>query len=82
MPVEYANGSKGEIWTDKYIDEEMLGVTFESGPDDPKVGEPLNVTLSLVFWPTPQYEKLQPGATFTVREGPQIVGFGKVLHWH
>jgi hypothetical protein len=79
MPVEYADGTRGEHWTDKYIDEEMLGVAFESGPDNPQVGKPLIVTLLLMYWPYPGYEKLQPAATFTVREGSKIVGFGRVL---
>jgi hypothetical protein len=81
MPVEYADGSKGESWTDRFINEEMLGVSFEAGPEKPRLGEALAVTLFLMYWPALQYEKLQAGATFTVREGPHIVGFGRVLRW-
>jgi hypothetical protein len=32
-----------------------------------------------MYWPGEKYEQLIPGATFTVREGPKIVGFGQVL---
>lgn len=81
MPVTYSDGSKGEIRTDRYIDEELLGVQFDEGPPQPEVETPLLVTLSLMFWPHPGYDKLQPGSTFTVREGPTIVGYGKVLRW-
>ena len=82
MPVEYADGSKGEQWTDKYIDEEHLGVIFESGPDSGEVGKPLTITVSLPFWsPIPEFEKFEPGVTFTLREGSVIVGFGRALRW-
>jgi hypothetical protein len=82
MPVEYADGTKGERWTDKYIDEEYLGVRFESGPENGKVGEVLVVTLLVPFWTdTPEYKKLRPGVTFTLREGGTIVGHGKLLKW-
>jgi len=82
MPVEYADGSKGEHWTDKYIDEEYLGVRFETGPENGKAGEQLIVTLLLPFWSDdPVYEKLHPNLTFTLREGGTIVGYGKMLRW-
>jgi hypothetical protein len=82
MPVEYADGTKGEEWTDKYIDEEYLGVRFESGPANGKLGEPLIVTLLVPFWSDdPIYKKLSPSATFTLREGGTIVGHRKMLRW-
>jgi hypothetical protein len=31
-----------------------------------------------MYWPNVSYDSLVPGATFTVREGPHIVGFGIV----
>jgi hypothetical protein len=34
--------------------------------------------LVLVYWPHPVYESLVPGATFTIREGAQVVGYGQV----
>ena len=37
------------------------------------------MTLRLMYWPDEPYDELLPGATFTVRGGPKIVGFGKVL---
>ena len=42
------------------------------------LAEPLNHTPADA-WPAERYEQLVPGATFTVREGPKIVGFGQVL---
>ena len=32
-----------------------------------------------MYWPEEKYEELVPGATFTLREGSKIVGFGRVL---
>jgi hypothetical protein len=32
-----------------------------------------------MYWPDEKYSEVLPDATFTVREGPKIVGFGKVL---
>ncbi|HJW41533.1 MAG TPA: hypothetical protein VJ476_09935 [Rhizomicrobium sp.] len=82
MPVEYADGRKGEQWTERYIDEEYLGVFFEGGPDNGAPGQPLLVTLLLPFWSEcSEYKKFQPGVDFTLREGSHIVGYGKALRW-
>jgi hypothetical protein len=32
-----------------------------------------------MYWPDEDYSNIVPGATFTLREGPKVVGFGKVL---
>jgi hypothetical protein len=44
-------------------------------------GETVEVTLALMYYEEPDvlYENVVPGATFTVREGPTIVGYGAVL---
>lgn len=81
MPITYADGTTGESWTDRYLDEEYLGVMFEAGPTAPELETALSVRLLLIFWPHPNYEKLQPDITFTVREGPNVVGYGKVIRW-
>jgi hypothetical protein len=82
VPVEYADGTRGEEWAENYGVEEHLGVFFESGPEDGRIGEPLLVTLLLPFWQAiPEYGKFQPGATFTLREGATIVGYGKAIRW-
>jgi hypothetical protein len=61
------------------LTEEHIGVTFHSGPEEVKIDEELRVELLLMFYPHPAYNKLQSGATFTVREGPHIVAYGLVL---
>jgi hypothetical protein len=35
--------------------------------------------MALVHAPAELYDKVQPSATFTLREGPKIIGFGQVL---
>jgi hypothetical protein len=44
-------------------------------------GETAEVTMALMYYyePNVSYEDVVPGATFTLREGPSIVGYGTVL---
>ena len=77
--VENPDGSKRTAISDRWLAEEYAGVSFDTGPNDFEFDVSIRVKLSLMFWPGPQYEKVQPRATFTVREGATIVGFGKVL---
>ena len=60
------------------IQEAYLGVAFVSGPESIEPGEPFLAKLLLMYWPHPMYESLVPGATFTIREGAQVVGYGRV----
>lgn len=79
--VEYADGSKGLRTSNNWIDEQYLGVSFDTAPDQVHLNEPIRLKLSLMFWPHPNYEVLQPGQHFTVREGATVVGFGEVIRW-
>jgi hypothetical protein len=60
------------------IRETHLGVAFLSGPERVEAGEPFLAELALIFYPHPAYDSLAPGVTFTIREGPKVVGFGEV----
>ena len=60
------------------IQETYLGVVLLSGPDRLEFGEQYLVDLGLMYYPQVAYESVVPGATFTIREGPHIVGFGQV----
>jgi len=42
-------------------------------------GDTAEVKLALMYFPEEPYDEVQPEATFTVREGPLIVGYGVVL---
>jgi len=55
-----------------------LGVAFVGGPSGVVAGEPFVADLALMYWPNVSYDSLVPGAAFTVREGPHIIGFGSV----
>ncbi len=61
------------------VAERYLGVLVADAPDEIAPGGSAEVTLRLMYWPEESYEDLIPGATFTLREGPKIVGFGKVM---
>jgi translation elongation factor EF-Tu-like GTPase len=60
------------------IQETYLGVAFLSGPEKVEPGESFMAELVLMYWPHPVYDSLVPGATFTVREGAKVVGYGQV----
>jgi hypothetical protein len=60
------------------VRETYLGVAFESGPDLLCFGETVNASASLLYYPSPEYDSVVAGAEFTIREGPRIVGFGRV----
>ena len=82
VPVTYSDGTTGEVWSDNCLVEMNLRVLFESGPDDAQIGKPLIERLAFPSWSaSPEWENLQPGATFTIREGSNIVGYGKALRW-
>ena len=60
------------------LTENYLGVIFVGGPDMMEPGDSANVKLALMYFPEYPYDEVQPGATFTVREGPLIVGYGVI----
>jgi len=58
--------------------ENYLGVMFVGGPDAMEPGDTADVRMALMYFPEQPYDEVQPGATFTVREGPLIVGYGAI----
>lgn len=66
------------ITVGNFIQETYLAVTFLSGPEKVEPGEPFLAELLLTYYPIPEYEPLIPGATFTIREGAKVVGYGQV----
>jgi len=61
------------------LTENYLGVMFVGGPESMEPGNSAEVMLALMYFPEYPYHEVQPGVTFTVREGPLIVGHGVVL---
>jgi hypothetical protein len=61
------------------ITEEYLGILITDAPDELAPGNNAELTLVLIYWRDETYSNVVPGATFTLREGPKVVGFGEVL---
>ena len=59
--------------------EDYLGVQFIGGPKSPEFNRQHRYTLRLMYHPTVDYTAVVDGATFTVREGGRIVGYGTVV---
>lgn len=57
----------------------LLGVAFRRAPLKLSPGDTATVRMDLMYHPQVDYRELTPGTTFTVREGPRIVGHGRVL---
>jgi hypothetical protein len=66
------------LFVNNVAQETYLGVAFLDGPTNVVAGQTFIAELALMYWPNVSYDWLVPGATFTVREGPNIVGFGTV----
>jgi translation elongation factor EF-Tu-like GTPase len=58
--------------------EHYLAVEFIGGPDSSTPGTSSKVAMLLSYFPRVDYAAVQDGATFTIREGSRIVGFGVV----
>src|SRR5262245_27204039 len=74
-----AHQRKAIIGPDGFGAEEYLGVQFRRTTFQLLPGDNATVWLDLMYYPSLDYRHLLPGATFTIREGAQVVGFGKVL---
>lgn len=59
--------------------ERYQGVAFLEGPSPYAPGHAGQFALELMYYPDLPYSDVQPGATFTAREGGKIVGHGVVL---
>ncbi len=58
--------------------ENYLGIRFRGGPAKLTYLETALCRWELMYYPQVNYEEVQVGATFTLREGGRIVGFGTV----
>ncbi len=63
----------------RQITEEYLGVAFIEGPDRVEFDKKITARLALIYFPKNDYKNLVPGASFTIREGALIVGYGRVM---
>ena len=58
--------------------EPYQGVVFMGGPSEYRLGAPTRVSMELCYFPDVQYDDVVPGATFTIREGHQVVAHGHI----
>jgi hypothetical protein len=63
----------------KLVDEPYLGVRFISGVGSEQLHLPAEYLLEFMYWPEVNYDALCEGATFTIREGPHVIGYGRVI---
>ena len=66
----------------KVSDELYLGVQFRSTPDHEYLPteEKIRVTMELSYLGRVDYTKAIEGATFTLREGGRVIGYGTILN--
>ncbi|HUR27523.1 MAG TPA: hypothetical protein VM509_05000 [Planctomycetota bacterium] len=69
---------KAVVAPDGVVRERYVGVAFRSVNVVMPPGSHARLWMDVMLLDSP-HEDLQPGATFTVREGPEVVGFGTVL---
>src|SRR2546425_62272 len=69
-PIVDANG----VCTEEYLGVQFRRANIRLGP-----GQKATLQVDLMFYPGCRYERLQPGVTFTVREGGRIVGYGRIV---
>ena len=62
----------------KTILDNYLGIRFLSGPTAMVPNQPYDCDFALMYHPRVDYNAVCAGATFTLREGGSIVGFGAI----
>jgi hypothetical protein len=71
---------KHVVITEGYsLTETYLGVAFARGPNHIELSCPVIAEAALMYSRALEYSIVIPEATFTLREGPQIVGHGRVI---
>lgn len=60
-------------------DGEYLGIAFDVASSTPEAGKEIEVEFAFMYFPKVTYAEAIPGATFTLREGARIIGFGTIL---
>ncbi len=62
--------------------EHYLGVRFQNTPDFEylPIEKKIKVEMELIYIEKVDYDEAIEGATFTIREGARIIGYGKILN--
>lgn len=72
-------GQRKAVIVGRTLVEEYLGVEVVHTQELIRPGDRARVEMRLAYWPALGYAGVIPGATFTIREGGTIVGFGTVV---
>jgi len=71
-------GQRKAIMEGNYITEPYIGVAFRSSPEKVEFDKAFPAKLALVYSHPDYAEMIVEGATFTLREGALIIGYGVV----
>jgi hypothetical protein len=78
LVIEPPDARKANVIDRNVIVDDYLGVRFLSAPAEIVTEQPLDCEIELMYFPRVDYNAVRKGATFTVREGGKVVGFGVV----
>ena len=67
------------VTANRELTESHLGVRFTGSSRMLAAGEPHTVILERPYFPGVDYSALVAGAMFTIREGPNVIGFGHIV---
>lgn len=79
LVVQAPNVRNAVVVDGNVIVEDYLPVAFVSGPSGYVAGKCGRFAVELMYYPEIGYEALEEGATFTIREGAKVIGFGAVI---
>jgi hypothetical protein len=71
-------GQRKPIVKGTQITETYIGVVFTDGPNHIEIGKPQIFKMALPFWNESEFLPVVAQATFTLRAGPHIIGFGRI----
>lgn len=78
LVIQSSDVRKAYVIDGSVIVDDYLGVRFLSAPAEMLAEHPLDCELELMYFPHVNYDAIHEGATFTVREGGKVIGFGVV----
>jgi hypothetical protein len=78
LVIQSPDVRKANVINGNVIVEDYLGVRFLSAPAEMLAEQPLDCEMELTYFPRVDYSAVREGATFTVREGGKVIGFGVV----
>ena len=78
LVIQSPDVRKAKVINGNVIVDDYLGVRFLSTPTELLPEQPLDCEMELMYFPSVDYNAVREGATFTIREGGKVIGFGFV----